>query len=257
MSMTFVKTNKIMKTTNYTQMTNEVLNSTKELTMAKIQSLTENYKTTINNHLKTLLPDWQVTHMNDGSIEIGFCIANEPHNIYHSVSIYFGSRFGEDKFEFNINPCCFGSFAIEEVSKQTIYYIGIGKLLSDAEFTSKLRSILFDFYTEKEKLYTDLYEIRQEERDRSAKQYKQLQTKELKLKIKESSKDLEQYEYVLIQKDTEELRSDIIYRNQPCRSLRYGTEFELHRLLNTEYRKCVAYKKLKVVATSKVRIANI
>lgn len=246
-----------MKTTDFTQMTNDEINAMMEQKGEQIHSLLESCKATINEHIKTLLPNWQVTHMNDGCIEVGFCITNKPQEIYQTVSIYFGRRLCEKEFEFSINPCCFGSFTIDKPSKQTTYYIGIGKMLSDVEFTKKLRSILFDFYTANTKLMNELFEIRREECRRKDEEVKKFKAEELKRKVNETTINLTKYEYVLIQKDTEEIQSDLRYRNHPCRSLRFGTEFEMHELLNTEYRKSVVRNRLKVVPVSKVRIANI
>lgn len=246
-----------MKTTDFTQMTNDEINAMMNQKREQIHSLFKSCKESINEHIKTLLPDWQVTHMGDEYIEVGFCITKKPQEIYETVSIYFGNKWYEKDFNFSINPGCFGSFAIDKPSKQTTYYIGIGKMLSDVEFTKKLRSILVDFDTAHTKLKDDLFEIRREECRRKDEEVRMFKAEELKIKIQETQANIAKYEYALIEKDVEAISADLSYRNHPCRSIRFGTETEMHELLNSEYRKSVVRNRLKVVPVSKLRVANI
>ena len=103
----------------------------------------------------------------------------------------------------------------------------------------------------------ELFEIRREECRRKDVEVRMFKVEELQRKIKETKVNITKYEYALIEKDVEPISADLSYRNHPCRSLRFGTEIEMHELLNTEYRKSVVRNRLKVVPVSKVRIANI
>lgn len=245
-----------MKTTDFTKKTNEQMNAMERQMEEQIVTLVSTYQTKIDAHLKTILKDWQVIRMNDSYIEIGF-YTNKQNKEYQSVDLYFGFKYGEKEFQFCINPCCFGSFAIDKPSKQVTYYIGISKLLSDVEFAKQLKNMLIEFHNAKEQLFDELFEVRREICRRKDEEVKKFKAEELQRKLKETKVNITKYDYVLIEKDVESISADLSYRNHPCLSLHFGTEIEMHELLNTEYRKSVVRNRLKVVPVSKVRIANI
>lgn len=245
-----------MKTTDFTQKTNEQMNVIENQLHTDIATLATTYQTKINDHLKTILPDWQVIRMNESSVEIGF-YTDKKTKEYQSVDIYFGYRLCDSEFQFCINPCCFGSFTIDKPSKQVTYYVGISKILSDVEFAKTLKNMLVEFHDAKEKLFDELREVRREICRRKDEEVKQFKKEELQRKLNETKVNLTKYDHVLIMKDSDSFDADLVYRNHPCSSIRFGKEDELLRLLETEYRKSVYYRRLKVVEVSKVRIANI
>ena len=138
-----------MKNYNYNQDFSSF--STKELNDITAQ-LSDEYKTsrcntieTIEKLMSTYLPNWEIKHLREEHL----VIAPEMSSRNLDVDICYGKRWwhnNDGEFEFKINPSSIGSFEILGDSEEKEYFSGIGIILTNNEFATKLHQILVEYY---------------------------------------------------------------------------------------------------------------
>lgn len=247
-----------MNTLDYTTYTDERLNEIKTSLVESQKLRQTETESQILPLIQSLLPNWTLVHLNDSSMSIGFKIGeySDGSPRYRTIDIYFGQKFCEDSFRFDINTSAFGSFAIDEPSEYVTYFKTVGIILNDTEFQSKLKSILISYAAYMTTHFERYAEVRREISRRADIIKKQLLIENLKERIEETKINLTSNKYVLVAYDVNTNVADTIYRKKPCRTVAFGTEHEMNIKLYREYNRYTS-QNMRVLATSKVKIVNL
>lgn len=247
-----------MNTIDYTTYTDERLNEIKTNIVESQELRQTETESQILPLIQSLLPNWTLVHLNDSSMSIGFKIGeySDGSPRYRTIDIYFGQKFCEDSFRFDINTSAFGSFAIDEPSEYVTYFKAVGIILNDTEFQSKLKSILISYAAYTTTQFERYAEVRSEIRRRKDVLDKQQKAEQLKAKVVETEANLSNNEYVLVECNVSESVADVTYRKKPCRTVAFGTEREMNTKLYRDYNRYTS-QNMRVLATSKVKIVNL
>lgn len=152
--------------TNFSEYTTEFLKSELEKYVNGHREWVIVHKELINSMLNEAMPKWQVRTLDVNRLTID---RKDKESCRRGLDfdIYFGyPMFGDEEFEFKINPSTIGSFSLLQYSEEVEYFTTVGVFVTNHEFAVSLKEVLYDYHIKVRELRDAIYVLQSELRKR-------------------------------------------------------------------------------------------
>lgn len=207
---------------NFSGINSNVLFANREDNIKEYEALKEKTISTAKFIIEDYIPTYYVGELYEDRLILCPRSKNARRNL--TIEIYFGEHIiRQGVQEYKINPSTIGSFAIDEDSEESRYFIAIGQLLSDNDTHKTLRHTLFKWYFEAKEIVESCHsisnELKKRERDAFIAEALAQEKKHFEECIKPGFNGDLNNMFTLVEKCSDVSDANAIYRKKPIKVL--------------------------------------